>query len=406
MKKIVLFGAFDRYNYGDNLMPIVFQRYVSKYFPKVLDSYEFEFAAISASNLENFHCEKSVKINDIVDSLPAGSSIIVIGGEVLCASNADLMLHMQKSQIGHKVAVFCRKNLTKIFNLYAQFAYSTKWDYPFIIDKSCLPDGVKVLYNTIGGQVNPNNKHMYQKVMKRIISADYFSVRDSRTLTQTAGKRDVALSPDSVFLLPAVVDDEFLKKQVKSSIYELASQSPKYVFQAAPAKIDCTVDALIEQVQTLSDETQSKVILLPIGYASGHDDLHLMQDIHEVLPDKTILLSDLNVWEILFVIKQARAFMGTSLHGVITAMAYGLPHFGLNINIGKLNAFVAEWSIAPYNQSYSVAELSKLPKLIKEDDLPDLTRNASAIIQKVKANNEAMINVITSDSPSKNKDAS
>jgi polysaccharide pyruvyl transferase WcaK-like protein len=395
LKKLVLFGAFDRYNYGDNLMPIVFMRYIEKYQPQILQDYEVEYSAISQSNLQNYDCVKSSKINSIINKLEPGSAIIVIGGEILCGTNADLFLHMQSSSFTHNLALAFKKNFTKLFNLYSRLQYSTKWDYPFIIDKAYLPTGVKVLYNTIGGQINPNNKPLYQKITKRIIDADYFSVRDSRTLNQLDNIRDVSLSPDSVFLLPDVISEEFLQKHVKPDIYLLKNEEPKFVIQAAPSKIDCSEDEFIEQIKLLANHSQSKIILLPIGYASGHDDVPLLTKINKILPDNTILLKDLNVWEILFVIKSAKAFMGTSLHGVITAMTYGLPHFGLNVNIGKLNAFLQEWSVAPYNKCYSVNNIANLPQLIKECS-PELQNNANNIIERIKNNNAKMIEVITS----------
>ena len=46
---IVLYGAFDRYNYGDNLMPILFEMYMVKNHPDIEQRANFIYASIQDS---------------------------------------------------------------------------------------------------------------------------------------------------------------------------------------------------------------------------------------------------------------------------------------------------------------------------------------------------------------------
>jgi len=389
-----LYGAFDRYNYGDNLMPIIFQKYIEKYYPDLLLQFEIEYAGISHSNLEKYLCLKTKSIKKVAKHLTKDSAIIVIGGEVLGATNDILHLHMQKTSLTHKIIKKFKQKFPLSYKLYLNSCYSTPWDYPFVINKNLLPDGVKVIYNTVGGRLNPKNNEVYSKIRKRIFSSDYFSVRDSRTFKDLTELDKPVLSPDSVFLLPDVIDLNFIETNIRPDVKLFGENHRQYVFQVAPNKLDCTLDILIDQITQLSKNDKSKVVLLPIGYASGHDDMHILKKINNAIPKETILLNDLNLWEILYIIKNCKAFIGTSLHGVITAMAYGIPHFGINKNISKLDAFLSEWSFEPYNHCYNAANISDLPDYINLKCNKDLLLNAEKLIDKVKQNNEAILEVI------------
>ncbi|PSU54900.1 hypothetical protein [Photobacterium phosphoreum] len=97
-KKVVLYGAFDRYNYGDNLMPIVFVEYMKKFHVDIIDEFSFIYSSISDSDLSHYGCEKSIAIKKVYNKLGAGDSIIVTGGDVLCADTPDLFFHVQNNE--------------------------------------------------------------------------------------------------------------------------------------------------------------------------------------------------------------------------------------------------------------------------------------------------------------------
>lgn len=73
--------------------------------------------------------------------------------------------------------------------------------------------------------------------------------------------------------------------------------------------------------------------------------------------NKFSIVDDLNVWEIMYLIIKSQAFYGTSLHGVITAMSFGVPHYCINKNISKLTSFLETWSVEPYTQPLQVVDI-------------------------------------------------
>ncbi|GAA0815226.1 hypothetical protein GCM10009111_13210 [Colwellia asteriadis] len=394
MKKIVLFGAFDRYNYGDNLMPVLFQLFVEKYAKHVLREFEFEYAAISSSNLEKFCCYKTNSINEIIDTLPGGSAVVVIGGEVLCGRNQSLFLHMQDNFIHHFSLKVFKKLLPRLFNYYAKSQYSTKWEFPFIPANKFFTNDVKVIFNTVGGDVNNLTPTELLDVKDRIVGSAYLSVRDKRTFNnlQVLGKEAV-LAPDSAYIMSALIDKATLAKQVRQKLF-VTLPDDYFVFQAAPNKVGSSVSDCVNYILALSQQSNKKVVLLPIGYASGHDDLYLLQKIHKAIPDNTALFHNLTLWEIMFVITNSAAYFGTSLHGAITAMSFDIPHFGINKNITKLNAFLDDWSVSPFNQCYSIENIAGLPSLITAESLANLKAKTALNINKVKHNYQEILSCI------------
>lgn len=394
MKKIVLFGAFDRYNYGDNLMPVLFQMFVEKYAKHLLSEFEFEFVAISESNLEKYYCYKTKSINSVINTLPSGSVVVVIGGEVLCGRNQSLFLHMQDNLFHHFFLKVFKKLLPNAFNSYAKRRYSTHWEFPFIPSAKFFVEDVKVIFNTVGGDLDSLSPDELIDVKDRIFRSDYLSVRDKRTFNsmKEVGKETI-LAPDSAYIMSDFFDKKSLKAKVSS---EFLAQLPQnhFVFQAAPNKVGCSVADCIKHISALANKTGKKILLLPIGYASGHDDYHLLQKIHKAIPEQTVLMYDLTIWEIMYSIMASAGYFGTSLHGAITAMSFSIPHFGINKRITKLDAFLQDWSVAPYNKCYPIEDIAKLAELITVDSITTLKTKSASNIEKVKDNYQAIMGVI------------
>jgi len=51
MSRVIILGAFDRYNYGDNLMPILFEFFLKEFYPDFFNKYDLVFSALTSSDL-------------------------------------------------------------------------------------------------------------------------------------------------------------------------------------------------------------------------------------------------------------------------------------------------------------------------------------------------------------------
>jgi len=390
-----MFGAFDRYNYGDNLMPILFEMYMNKYAKHALSQFSYEYVAIGPSELGRYSCYNTQSINNVVDTLPDGSVIVVIGGEVLCARNESMLLHQQDHLYHHLFLRLLKKLMPKLFSYYTTRSYSTQWQFPFIPSKKLFKNDVKVIFNTVGGDFSGLAENELSEVKERLEQCDYFSVRDQRTFHNMEGvNKKRMLAPDSAYIMSDLIDGSKFETLVSKAFMSKLPKGAYSVFQAAPHKVGCSVKRCIECVEDLAVKTGNKVVLLPIGYASGHHDFHLLQKINKALPNKTLLLNGLTIWEIMYVIVSSSCYFGTSLHGAITAMSFNIPHFGLNKKTTKLDAYLKDWSVAPFDKCYPVEDLSSLPELITSKSLSDLKIKTELNIEKVKENYRSIIEVI------------
>jgi polysaccharide pyruvyl transferase WcaK-like protein len=368
-RKLVLLGAYDRYNYGDNLMPIVFNDYIKKYQPEILNNFDIVYSSITSSDFIKYKAPKTQALIDIYEKLENGDAIVTVGGEVLCASNATLYLHMPRPYLYNKLLLKLNKVpvFKRFIQMLAMYNNPTPWDYPYIIDGSALNNGVKVIYNTVGGSLKGLNDKQTKRIKNRISSAHYISVRDSRTFSSLIDFSTPNLAPDSVHIISDLYDDELLEKEVSKTI--LGKKNESYIcFQSAPSKLETSIEDLVSALLDICKSNNIKIILLPIGYANGHDDYHLLKTIYDKIPEYCELVYDLNIWEILYIIKNCKCYVGTSLHGAITALSYGVPHFGFGEKIEKLNEFLNDWSCYPYNKTYGISDIVSFCKEV--DSLP------------------------------------
>lgn len=83
--------------------------------------------------------------------------------------------------------------------------------------------------------------------------------------------------------------------------------------------------------------------MCPIGTALGHEDDVALEVIYKQIDDKdVVLVKSPTIWDIMSLIKNARLYVGTSLHGVITAMSFGIPFVGVEVK--KIRTYLETWT--------------------------------------------------------------
>ena len=88
---------------------------------------------------------------------------------------------------------------------------------------------------------------------------------------------------------------------------------------------DATQRALAAELDQLHLQTGFTIVLLRAGAAPLHDDLALYRSLAARMHHKPLIFESLQVWDICALIAHSRLFCGSSLHGRIVALAYGLP---------------------------------------------------------------------------------
>lgn len=353
-KSIILYGAFDRYNYGDNLMPILMQKYISIKFSDVVDNYNFIYASIQKSNLEKYGCYKTEPIINYLN-VTKGSVLIVVGGDTMQADIGLLYLHTIKNKVNHLFLRIFKKLNRNMFMDFSMHKYKSPWLYPYIPSKKSFRYGISIILNTVSG-------FPVKSQMSNIENIDYISLRDKDSFNFLNKHANVKLVPDSVLLLSKIYPKSELKLMLKNSAVKDFDISEKYVVvQMNPYNASCTAAELAEILLKIKRERNIEPILLPIGYASGHDDIVFLKKVQSFSKNEIKLFYDLSVWEIAYIISNAECYFGTSLHGAITAMSYKVPHFCISSRVKKMVRFLETWSVSPFNMAI---EPSDIPNFI------------------------------------------
>lgn len=324
-RQVIFYGAFDRYNYGDNLMPILLEMYFEKFHPEKTSELEFIFSSIMDSDLSRYDCKSSIAMTKLL-KIKSGSTVIIVGGEVLGADVGTLFMHVQENLFISKILRKARRFFPGLLLYCAKMCYKSEWNYPYIPNKKSFSNSVKVVYNTVGGWPHESQCSILE-------SADYISVRDERTFQALPGVSKRKLVPDSVLMVSKVADLEFVSSKVRSEIKDAVANKKFIAVQACPYKVRFSAKELADELSTIVKNKNTDVILLPIGYASGHDDAIFLEKVKTSADVDLLLLKNLTVWEIMYIIAVSSGFYGTSLHGVITAMSFCVPHFCINSDI-------------------------------------------------------------------------
>lgn len=386
VKNIILYGAFDRYNYGDNLMPILLEKFILSNYVETSTRFEFIYASINSSDLSHYSCKPTVPMKSLVHR-NCDFYVIVVGGEVMGADVGTLYTHVQKNIIFSKIIRLFNRLSPQLVNKVSKLFYPAVWDYPYIPRKFSFKGNVKVIYNTVGG-IPDQSQWEYVK------EADYISVRDQRSFNGVKEFCSAHLVPDSVLIASKLIDDSFFLKNVRNHIVELCDSKKFITVQACPYKVKFTAKEMAVVLDKIKKEKPLDVILLPIGYASGHDDLIFMEEVKKCSSENLELIYDLNVWEIMYIISKSTAFYGTSLHGVITAMSFSIPHFCINADIKKLTSFLRTWSIYPFQEPLDIKGVYDSIDQIVEYDNSELINSVENTQQLIISSLKEIVSII------------
>lgn len=375
MKKINIIGAIDRFNYGDLLFPHI----IEKEFSSLLgDSFSFSYFGLVRSDYRKFGAKPSNNLREFYKcSDDDNVNIIIAGGEALGATYSKLL-----SFISSNFKFFNDSyKINKIIDMEAvsKLILGGKTKYPFVLSKKDFNNNPKVFYNSLGGSGLGNiSKVDMMKIINSVNDADYFSVRDSKTLKNftDSGCCSARLVPDSAILVSEFYSQQYLESNCSiSTRKKIDGILGEYVFfQVGKYKSGNEVNVIIDELRKIHKNLGCPIVLCPIGTAPGHEDQQPLKFIHDSLPLDTLYFEGLSIWEIMYLISNSALYIGTSLHGVITAMSYSVPYLGMNKKILKLQAYLETWGHEALNRNVEFNEISNFASNVIDVDKHEINK--------------------------------
>ncbi|WAM16866.1 polysaccharide pyruvyl transferase family protein [Rhodococcus sp. JS3073] len=362
---VVSVGAFDRFNYGDLLFPLVLDSRWAALTDGTLSHY-----ALWGARGTGWGTARSGSARDLrrrfTEQPPTGC--VVAGGEVLSATWYDLTRHSVPSGFDLAVAALHRSVPRRQLSRICRTLAGGMWDLPLVPDPATSRQ-VPVVYNAVGAtSVDTLSGDDRSRVLGSLRASKYLSVRDNSSVDILRSHGiDADLSPDSA----AVIDRLFPATPKRSRTL---------VFQCSRQWLRGHEDEVVTQLRALSERYE--ISLLAIGLAGGHSDLTALRRLYRQLSRTTSrvrLVKPANVRDVAAEIASADCYVGTSLHGSITAIAYGTAVVGLD-RIPKLSEYLATWapdSAVRDVSASAIVESVYTTELFDSRDLVDVGRRLS-----------------------------
>ena len=389
--KIILYGAFDRYNYGDILIPIILSKYLrNNGFGSI------EYCSIKNADLSPFGGFKCTPL--VPQHIPNNSTIIVAGGEVLNVDWTSITSYFM-GWFGNRCIRLARLVLPRGWiNFLCIKIMNGQFKYPYLIEKSNLQNNIRVIYNGVGGvsiKVSDN------AIKSTLLDADLVSVRDTNASYILESKWEInnRLTPDIANAVSKFYPKDELLESTSQKTNSFISENQKkyFCFQMAQQYTNGKLSTIIDSLSKILAGGTS-IALLPLGIVSGHEDHNLLEEIYQGLSSENVfILRDIHLIDSISLIAHSSVFTGTSLHGNITAMSYAVPHFPLNQDVAKLTNYIEKWDIPNVKPCPDYSQIHEFYEMSTKMDEALLITNTNRLIAHIDENVGEICRIISSE---------
>ena len=342
---VIVYGAYDRHNYGDLLFAIILKRYL-----EANERFRVQVAATKKSNLSRYGALPTVPLKKALEATRSQPKtlLIVAGGECLTAQWESIIGYLAPQALYYPIKASPYLLGQKLFIRLSRALTSIPSDLPLVPGERDFP-GLQVMYNSVGGnEISRKNLLINAAIARNLRDCSYISVRDMETsaeLDRLGIKHN--LVPDSAIL----ISDMYPQGSV-------ASEPGHIVFHISDHHAKRRIEAIAQQLTELSMTTGLKIALLTIGKAPGHSDDDPLDKLQSLLGERAYRVDSGHIEDIIRCIATSKLYCGTSLHGAITALAYAVPQIALlPKRVVKLSSFLETW--VP-KQSCGFAEVAEI----------------------------------------------
>ncbi|WP_322028415.1 polysaccharide pyruvyl transferase family protein [Paraburkholderia sp. J76] len=350
----VIFGAFDRHNFGDLLIAQVVAR--------MLPGRDRLFAGLAARAPHGDSGPETVALPRIA-AFARGRAVNVIhaGGELLTCNAWEAAVMLAPPQCV-RALIAAEAEWLRGARAWAQQHVGVASLAPYVLSKAALP-GVRVkhlAFNAVGGvDLDARAAQLGADVLAALQSADTISVRERQTQALLAQRGiEARLIPDPAAMTAVLFGATIRRHAANFALREVFHAFPRgyaAVQFSADFGDDTTLDTLAVQLERVARVHELGIALFRAGAAPWHDDLGVYERLAARLHAARVrVFASLNVWDICALIAASRVYCGSSLHGRIVAMAYALPR----INISRPDHACGESKHAAYVQTWEAAGLA------------------------------------------------
>jgi len=338
---LVLFGAFDRHNYGDLLL--------ARLAAEAAGRRRVHFAGLRAWDARAVAGFAVRSLADVLaDVSPGGYDLYHVGGEILdCDAWTTAVMLLDEESAARVIARFdadpCARRREAVRRL------GTHRPLPYVLRRRDAP-GVRCLgFAPCGGTgLDALPRSVQRAACAALVEADEARVRDPRTRAIFAqwGLR-LPLAPDPAEGLAA--SNLSIAFEAHAAGWRERLGAYRLVQFAAECATDPWLAALAAWLEARRGSGE-RLVLVRAGAAPWHDTLESLARLSRFLSPSaraaTCLIAELGLEAIGGLAAGAVEVCATSLHLLLTARAFGVPTVALEREAGvarKLRAYFGTW---------------------------------------------------------------
>jgi hypothetical protein len=376
---VVIFGAFDRHNFGDLLFPHLMTA--------LLPGKAFEYAGLADHDLRGLGGHR-VRSLAAPNTAPP-KTLIHVGGELLtCSAYQAAVMLLDPDEAAAAIARYDHDPAAA--SGWAANQLGTARTMPYVVGRDGVAPSGRLIFNAVGGvEWTSLTTGQREEVKAALRQADWVSVRDH--VTQSALRAEgiaAPLCPDPAVMVAHCFGDTIQKHQQQGAVKAMRDVFPQGYLAcqfSADFGDDTSLGALAQGLSRVIAETGLGVALFSAGTAPWHDDPALHKKLQQRLPTGMAqVFRSLHLWDICALIAASRGVVGSSLHGRIVALAYGLPRVSLlppqqGQRPDKRTAFAKTWephavprSVAVSRIEAAVVQALAVPARVLQDNAADL----------------------------------
>ncbi|WP_068544421.1 polysaccharide pyruvyl transferase family protein [Thalassotalea crassostreae] len=375
MNDIILYGAFDRHNYGDLLFPLIMQRVINREYPEK----RVEVSGLIDSDLSEFGAPKTISINKALKRAKKDAAIILAGGDIVACNWQSAYGYLLPTTI-HPLYERLTWRLPKLTDYLVSRKVGLTSCFPFNLNKKDAGENRRIIYNSVGATSVSNLKDTKDiaYLSEMINNADYVTVRDhfSQKNLQNISVPSVEIAPDSATVMSTYISVEELTEKTSSSTHSILNKFKHgfIVFQISQAHVKGNTEKFAREIEKLYEELQLPVLFVAIGKAAGHNDIAGVKNIMSMLNSNVIYDSylDGSIFDLMNIIRNSSCYCGTSLHGLITSMSFAVPRVALLPKLRKQINYMKTWDLPHMPKGINPEELVSAVKIATSTSNEDL----------------------------------
>jgi polysaccharide pyruvyl transferase WcaK-like protein len=370
--KIVVgeFGAFDMENYGDLVYPVLFARMFEQR-NKMAAIRRFSFLGSESLQDSGYNSEP---VQQLFTSRNRPLHTLVVGGGDVLRTDWNLVAsHYHSSSLPRKhrtLRIILRQLGLKYLNPRlddAEAFRSLHMNYPaagpFIIKPGKAAKSVAYCSCGVPFTFDDDVK---QQVSDAINKAIFVYVRDQQsreTLIQAGVIREIHVAPDLVMALSDYFDPATERQKGRAILQREGVDVQKQVLcvQSNPQPQENRAE-VCAQLLAYKKRTDCEVVLLPLGKC--HGDIEYLEGLAQISGGEFKCPNLDSIFDLIAVMAACDIFIGTSMHGNITALSFGIPLLFGPIAVRKSEGFLDVVDLPRELKLNSWAELNQKLDLV------------------------------------------